>query len=195
MKTASGYEGTVVQSAEGWVRWYFLRRADSARALDLLDSRGIMYAKTCNSESKRSRKARGVSEGACRSRSKHRTGTGTYVCSRCGDIWPSRIRFLLRGSVQTSARPDHFEHQIARRVNVGVALARLTEDQEALCRKEGLLYVASAMGKSARQLANLAPTLWPNLPPPWGKTEIARAILRGRARWIEELTRIGIETF
>ena len=188
-----GYGGTNVLTAEEWVRWYFARRGDTARALDLLDSRGIVYAKTCGSDSRKSRKARGVSEGVCHSKKKHRTDAGGYVCARCGDPWRFNIRFLLRGVVQTSARHDHFEHQIARRVDVGTAMARLTEDSDLLRRKEGLLYIASVMGMPVRRLAEFAPQKWPELPPPWGRTEISGAILRGRNLWIEALARIEIE--
>lgn len=184
-----------MRTAEEWVRWYIARREDAgATALDLLDSRGIVYALVCRSTSRDSRKARKVSEGACSSRRKQQTKDGGYVCARCGDPWPYEIRFLLRGVVQTSTRPDYFEHRISTQVDVGRAFSRLVFDPELRRRKEGRLFVATALGHPIRSLSTNGPKAWPDLPPPWGRTEIAEAALRGRNRWIDELSAVGIDS-
>jgi len=170
-----------VNSPESWVCWYFEAREDSgAKAIDLVSSRGWIYAKKCGA-------------AKCKSETRHSTKEGFYVCGACGAIWPFTERYSLKGEVQSSPRTGHFESAISRLVDVGCAFNQLVNDPK--WKWKGRLFVAHAMGWSYNDLLDDGPVAWKDAPPDiWTHWKVRSSIHAARREWRRLLRVAGIET-
>ena len=177
---------------DGLVRWYYTLREDvGAPSLDLVKSRGRIYAEHCESTAKESRRARSWSNEPCPSTTRVMNKDTVWVCGRCGTPWRYWDRLQLRGEVQESKRRDGFEHARGRHVDVGVLIARFLEDPD--WRWESRLYVANANGRSIRRLVQYGPSDFPEAPFPWNRTRVHELVVAGRREWMRRLGRAGID--
>lgn len=160
----------------GWLRWYYAKRDSfGPPALDLVDSTGRLYRKTCSK---------------CRSKVRHfKASENCWVCGRCGTPWPYVDRYMLKGAVDSSPRSRYFDERHSRYFDIGKALARLLNGPEGW---NMMLYVANALGHSERNLERHFWNAYPDAPGPLSRSEINRRIRAAKSRWAEELERMGL---
>lgn len=175
-----------MKSPEWWIAWYHEKRQDAgAQAIDLVSSRGWVYEKVCGADLPGGKK--------CDSEIRHSTKEGFYACGKCGGLWPFHERYALKGEVQTSPRPDHFEDSIARLVDVGCAYARLMDDPS--WKWKARLFVAHSLGWSYNELLDEGPVAWPDAPPDiFTHWKVRNGINAARRHWRRLLNEIGIQT-
>lgn len=174
------------RSAEDVIRWYFTKRENvGAPAIDLVASRGWIYADKCG--------AKLLHGEVCQSEVRHSTKQGFYVCGRCGNLWHFDEAYSLKGEVQTSPRPDHFESKISRVVDVGRTYHHFVEDPR--WKWKARIFVASALGWSDRELLDEGPVAFAAAGSairwtPWG---VRSARSEARREWVRRLRGIGID--
>lgn len=175
-----------MKRAEDWIRWYFAKREDSgAPAVDLVASRGWVYAQVCG--------AKHPNGTLCGSTTRHSTRNGFYVCGVCGSLWPFTERYSLKGEVQTSPRADHFETAISRLVDVGRVYTDFIEDRK--WKWKARVFVAHALGWSDSEILDEGPVAFRGAGAairwtPWG---VRTARRDARIEWLRRLQTIGID--
>ncbi len=98
------------ESLDSAIRTYYNLQG---RGLDIVDSRGFLYAKRCDH---------------CGSKLSHWKREEQWTCASCGAAWPMHERFVLKRVVQRSMRAGEVEARMAELAELGHALNAMLRD-------------------------------------------------------------------
>lgn len=172
--------------ADRWLRAYVYELqggGPSAKALNPVDSEGRYYLRRC---------------AKCHGRIRHATAAGGFACGHCGEPWPYRDRYLLRGEVQTSRHIGAAESAFIGKIRTDRPTVRaLAEVFWRLSEAEDpwpwRIYVATTgAGLTFRELEARGREILPDAPMVFSRPTIGRRHRVGRAAWAAGLQQAGL---
>lgn len=170
---------------DGLIRAYVhLLRTQGAPGVRLVDGEGRVYLKACNAK----RKGR---KTPCRSKKRHPTKEGNYVCGHCGARWRYYDRLLLKGSVQVSPKIGAIENCLVNDATVGVLFDRFMKSKKFYWAAR--VYVLKIVeGVGDKHLARIGRKRIPESPHRWTEYQVRQLVNLARAEWRTRLLAAGI---